>query len=727
MTPDRWSRIKDAFADLLDLPPEERPAALDALDADLRDEVAALLAAESDAGSRPDDPLAPPPALFDVAAAAAALPPDLVGQTVGPYRITGHVGRGGMGEVYRAERADGLHDRPVALKVVRADSAAVLSRFDAERRILGRLSHPGIARLLEAGLVAEARPWIAMDYVDGEPITAFADARGLDTAGRVRLLAATARTVHAAHQNLVVHRDLKPSNVLVRTGADGTPEPVLLDFGIAKLLSEDDDLTATGERPMTRAYAAPEQLRGEPATTATDVYALGLLLYELLAGQRPFADASSPLAYEQAVLDTDPAPPSRVAEASTGTGRGLRGDLDTICLTALRKNPQERYASAEALAADLQRYLDGLPIAARPPTVGYRVRKFVRRHRVGVAVTAAVVALLVAGGVLHTARVTAERDAAAVAQARAEAVSEFLVGLFEASDPTGDGRPDASLREVLDAGAERLASDLTRQPDVRSDLMRVVGTVYASLGLFEPAQAQLDDAISIARRAGATDVLAEALLQRGNLDYRIGRFAPARAALTESLALTERLAGRDAERTATVLNSLALTDEALGDTTAALRAYERIVAIRRAATGGHPDRNFAANLSNLADLVRNRGDLVRAESLYAEAHRNLTGDVGRNHPYVAFLLNSRAGLYEDQGDVAAARADLAEALRIGLDAFGESHPFTAVVLHNTGTMEAAAGRTAAAVAALERARTIRRQIGDPDLAETEAELAALGR
>jgi serine/threonine-protein kinase len=516
---------------------------------------------------------------------------------------------------------------------------------------------------------------------------------------------------------------------MVADGDDGRPRPVLLDFGIAKLLDPDTatgEDTATGVRPMTRTYAAPEQVRGEPATTATDVYALGLLLYHLLAGERLFADADAPAALDHAVLHTEAPPPS----ARAADPRAVRGDPDTICLAALRKEPAERYASAEALAADIDRYLTGIPIAARAPTVGYRVRRFVQRHRLGVATAAAFVLLLAGASVvttLQSVRLAETAREATLARDRAEAVSDFLTGLFEASDPSVEAG-DVSVREVLDRGAERLGEDLADQPEVRSDLLRVVGKVYVSLGLYEPAEARLREAVATARAAGAEEVHADALLNLGNLLYRLERIDEALAALEEARRRTVQIHGDDDPAVATVLNSLGLVYQSGGDTTRALETLERVVAIRRLDPGDEPGRTLAINLNNLADLLVETGDLARAEGLYDEALGLVRDDVGPEHPYVAFLLNSRAGLHQARRDLAGARADQAEAVRIGLAAFGEDHPFTAVALHNLGAIERDAGRRDAARQAFARALAIRERTlppDNPDVLESREALASV--
>ncbi|NBC17317.1 MAG: protein kinase, partial [Bacteroidetes bacterium] len=461
---ERWEQIDRLFAEALERPPDERTAFLRARcgnDVALYREVVTLLKSDAEAESVLGE---------SVTAFAAPLLPALEadladgfapGERVGPYRLQHEIGRGGMGAVYLAERVDGQFDRRVALKVIKRgmDTDEILHRFRFERQILARLEHPHIARLYDAGVTDDGRPYLAMEYVDGQPLHRYCDGRTLPVDERLRLFQTVCAAVQFAHQNLVIHRDLKPSNILVTEGG----AVKLLDFGIAKLLSDEATgapLTRTGVRVLTPEYAAPEQRTDSVVTTAADVYALGVVLYELLTGRRPLAPDALP--------DTAPEPPSTAvtkptershADGTTTTltpetvstarqtsaerlRRRLRGDLDVIVLKALRPEPERRYASAEAFLEDIKRHLDGLPVQARPDTLGYRLRKFVQRHTAGVAAAAAVLALILAFSVLHTTRVTQERNLARQERDKAAEVAAFLEGLFDASDPFAPERLD---------------------------------------------------------------------------------------------------------------------------------------------------------------------------------------------------------------------------------------------------------------------------------------------
>ncbi|HMB90944.1 MAG TPA: serine/threonine-protein kinase, partial [Rhodothermales bacterium] len=406
----RWSRVNELFDAAYEVVPEERKAYLEkavAGDEALFREVWSLLHEDQHTHSLLDG----------VALDAITVLDDTSheGRRIGPYQIEREIGHGGMGRVFLAHRADGEFEQQVALKLIKRgmDSEAVLHRFRSERQILARLQHPHIARLLDGGLTDEGQPYFAMEYVEGQPIDVFCDAHHLTIDERLALFQDVCRAVLYAHAQLVVHRDLKPSNILVMEDASGRPQVKLLDFGIAKMLAEDEEgLTQTGVAVMTPEYASPEQVRGEAVSTATDIYSLGVVLYELLAGHRPYDIASrNSVEMAQVVLSTEPERPSTAVKRPTGDTtaeaisrargtvverlrRRLAGDLDVICLKALRKEVERRYQSVEALAEDLRRHLSGLPVEARADTATYRVRKFVERHRAGVFTTAGMLLLV---------------------------------------------------------------------------------------------------------------------------------------------------------------------------------------------------------------------------------------------------------------------------------------------------------------------------------------------
>lgn len=450
----------------------------------------------------------------------------LVGRSVGPWHVVREIGHGGMGTVYLAERADDSYQAQVALKVLTGVAAPEASRrMRTERRILASLNHPGIARLIDGGETAQGRPYLVMEHVSGDPLDAYCRDRELGLEERVGLLVEICEAVEYAHSRLVVHRDLKPANVLV----DATGRPKLLDFGIAKLLESDARFggrTRTGVRPMTMRYASPEQVRGDPITTATDVYSLGVMLYELLTGTLPHPpEAQSARGIEDAILTHEPEAPGVVArrlrtasrEATGGTADRIDADLDTITLKALSKEPSRRYASVERLADDLRRFLSGQPVLARRTTWRYRAGKFVRRNRgAAVGAMATLVSILFFGvySGLQLMEVRGERLAAQTARDEAQAVTSFLIDVFDATDPNEARGLDVTAREILGNARTRVRDELT-DPGVQGAVMIALGRAYLRLGANDSALVLLSDAAERVEAAhGASSAeYAEALRQ----------------------------------------------------------------------------------------------------------------------------------------------------------------------------------------------------------------------
>ena len=706
MTADRWARVEDLFDRAADLPRADRAAFLDAAcrDADgtpdraLREEVDRMLALDTGADGFfhdltggglgvPDDPMAGVP------------------ERVGPWRLVREVGKGGMGTVYLAERDDGTFAQRAAIKLVRPGLADdLVARFRAERHLLARLEHPGIARVLDGGTAPDGRPYLALEYVDGEPITAFADRRQLSVNERLALFQDVCDAVAYAHRRLVVHRDLKPSNVLVAQGEDGVRQVKLLDFGIAKLLDDDADftvaLTAPERRILTPAYAAPEQIRGDAATTATDVYGLGVLLYELLTGQRPYQiDRRVREAIERAVLDADPTEPSTIVTtgadaAALASARGteprrlrkrLQGDLDRIVLMALRKEPDRRYGSAEAFSADLRRHLDGLPVEARPASVGYRVGAFVRRHRVGVGIAAGLAVLLVAYAATVTTqarRIAAERD-------RAEAVTDLLVGLFDGGDPDVARGDTLTALALLDSAAVRLGVSMGEEPALRSRLQVALGRIYTQQGAFARADSLLGPALAQARADGDPGALADALYQAAEVRYWVGDYAEAEALHREGLELAERI-GRPAREIAERTNRVGIARARQGDYADARRTYQTALALLRDA-GPPTDPEIGRTLANLGVLDYYEGRFAESEARYRQALAILTPALGSGHPEVIMNRREMAWPIGDQGRAEEAVGILTEVDRANRRLYGEGHPTVGNTLGELSRYQRAAG------------------------------------
>ncbi len=536
-----------------------------------------------------------------------------------------------MGEVWEAERADGQFEQIVALKLVKRgmDSEEVLRRFLRERQILARLEHPNIARLLDGGLAPDGRPYLVLERVDGEPIVAWCRAQRCDLAARVRLVIAVAEAVDLAHRNLVVHRDLKPSNLLV----DATGTVKLLDFGIAKILASDPEggaSTRLEDRALTPAYAAPEQILGRPATTSTDVYSLGVVLYELLTGRLPHVRATtSHLGLAQEVERETLTRPSRVvAEAGDPRGaRALAGDLDTIVVKALAREPERRYGSISAFADDLRRYLDGRPVRARPDSGLYRARKFVARHRLAVAAAALVVAALVAGLSIALWQARRAEQAARLAQAqasRAEQVRAFLVSIFEAADPARARGETVEARTLLDEGARRIDAELAKEPELHAELLELLAGLYRKLGELERAKSLAERAFAEHRRLFGDESVQTARSEwtLGWVLANQGDFTPARERLEHAIAVLDREEGPESLAAADAREPLMEVLFGVEGARGALPVIERRLATYRAVLGER-DVRTALSLSDFGVVANELRRVEEAEGAFrsSAAHR----------------------------------------------------------------------------------------------------------
>lgn len=696
----RWQRVDALFAELLDVEPASRRAYLARVsdgDVALEREVLSLLAsldtAEAAIGESADALLAISGPLVDAAEPALA-----AGTRVGPYAIRHELGRGGMGTVYCAARVDGDFRRDVALKVMRTahDSAALRRRFAAERRILGTLEHPHIARLYDSGVTEDGRPFLAMELVEGTRIDRWADAQQLDVRARVLLVETVCDAVAFAHQRLVVHRDLKPANVLVSEAG----RVMLLDFGIAKLLDVDEadavDAPATrpGQRVLTPEYASPEQARGEAPDVAMDVYALGVLLHELLTGVRPPWQRLVVSGADHAIIEAAMVPPSRTATTSV-VQRALRGDLDTVVLTALRPTRAERYPSVAALRDDLRRVREGFPILAQRPTVFGRVRKFMRRHPGPVAAAVLLVTVSAAFSVnlrtqVHRAelerdRANVERDRADGEQRRATRTASLLTELFGSADPFASERRDTLRASALLAvGMARVNSELREEPAVRADLLLVIGKAFRSLGRFDEAQAALDTArllrertpgTTAAERAAVLNMLGVLALDRQQIARSDSLF---RASLAEREAFA---ASMEAQSDATASTSLDV--RSLGDSTRAEPV--RVARLQVAKT-------LASVATSHLEANRFDSALVYIDS----ARTQLLAFTPVDSTALANVYNVRGAIQMRMGQPTQALADLRESVALNEARLGPTHPSTVRDRSNVGMLLNRLGRPAEA-------------------------------
>ena len=673
------------FLAAVDLTEDGRQALLESAPPQIRTEAEALLAADAEAArffARPlglavDGDTPPPP--------EAEFPP---GARIGPYGVGEKVGQGGMGEVYRAERADGLFKQTVALKVVRRSmaSADILARAATERHALARLQHPGVARLLGAGETPDGRPYLAMEFIDGEPLLAYANSRGLSVEDRLGVFLQVCEAVAAAHRALVVHRDLKPSNVLVADTDDG-PRVTLLDFGIAKVLDGSDGLTRTDIRPFTPAYAAPEQRSGDVITTSTDIWALGALLFELLTGQRAVDEASGARPSTAATRENAP------LAASGAMVRQLRGDLDAITMKALREEPEARYPSADALAEDVRRYLTRRPVAARHGSARYLAGRFLRRHRIPVA-GAAVVVILVATfvGLLITLQA---RTQAALNEA--EAVASFLEQLFFENDRGSGHGEEYTVRQALDAGSRRAAL-LEGQPDVHSRMLDVMGRTYRALLDYDKADSLLQAAVDVRTEAFGPDDdrTLESLHHLGYLREAQGRDAEAERLYRAVLAARRqrlRSAPQDVVESegevAGLLVDLGRTEEARAHVQAGLSALQLAV---RKGFDGDPRFHEGHLRQTLARAALADGHVDAAERSLREARALYGGGLGTDdHIYVAFIERTLAHVLLDLGRLSEADRILTHAEHILARDLPANHPAALATRQERGRLEAARG------------------------------------
>jgi serine/threonine protein kinase/Flp pilus assembly protein TadD len=633
---------------------------------------------------------------------------------IGPYRVLRELGHGGMGTVYLAARDDDQFQKTVAIKVVRGlDSAEVVRHFRRERQILAGLEHPNVARLLDGGTTDDGLPYLVMQHVEGQPIDRFCDERRLTVRERLQLFQGVCAAVEHAHRNLVVHRDIKPANILVT--AEGVPK--LLDFGIAKLLNPEiagQVPTGTG-LSMTPDYASPEQARGGPITTATDVYSLGVVLYELLTGHRPYRLKSrEPLEVLKAICEEEPEKPSTAvtredraqlpggaarpttAEAVSRTREGtpdrlrrrLRGDLDNIVMMALRKEPQRRYGSVEALSEDLRRYLEGLPVKAHKATAWYRTSKFLRRHAFGVAAAAAVLVLSLGFAVTMAVlegRVARERDRAEKQAARARAINAFLLETLGSANPIeGRGR-DTTVLEALRLAAGKLDGAFPGQPDVEAGVRHTIGVTYLRLGRYDEAEPMLRSAVRLLAEHSGEDSpdLPEALSALGIVRQDRGDLVEAEALMRRSLAAARRhRTGAEAGQDETdILANLALVLQERNQWDEAERIMRDILAHdRKVLPPDHP--NLALDLNNLGILLVRRGRPTQSEPLLREAVAILekAGNAG-----LSIALGNLGEALCESGRCAEAEPILARGVDLGAAQLGDESQDLAKVRVKYGT------------------------------------------
>jgi serine/threonine protein kinase/tetratricopeptide (TPR) repeat protein len=671
----------------------------------------------------------------ELASVRSASAEALIGSRLGPYRVIATLGEGGMGEVALAERADEQFSQRVAIKLVRRGitSRQVQGRLKLERQILATLDHPNIAKLLDGGTSRDGVPYIVMEYIDGMPVDRYCNERRLTVEERLRLFQVICSAVHYAHQNLIVHRDLKPSNILIN--ADGVPK--LLDFGIAKVLDERAfghtlAVTHADIRLLTPEHASPEQVRGEPVSTASDTYVLGVLLYELLTGHKPYTVEDHRLsAIEHAICDQPPLPlPSmfvgrgssaehdarvrEICEARSTSPSRLRrqltGDLNNIVLTALRKEPERRYPSVEHFSADIDRYLNNMPIAARSDSVGYRARKFIRRHVFGVSVTGAAVVALISFALvtaIQARRIERER-------VKADQIASFLTEMFEQSDPSESRGNDVTVREILDVGAARIERELRTQPETGASLLNTIGAVYTNLGEYDKAVAMLERALALRRAqygernaevADSAARLGEALLEKHELQR-------AEQHLQQALRTNSELFGERSFEVAAVLHSLARLRQIQEQFPQSRALFEQSLELLEAAPDAHFEE-LTVTLNDYAILLNYVGDWREAQRTFERAMQLNHQRYGADHPATTTAMHNVAVALEQQGKLAEAGPLFVEALATHAKVFGTDKPQYIAALSSYGRYLRRSGKLDEAERVLREAVGLRqRALGD---------------
>lgn len=704
MTPERWQQVKGICYAVLDRVPEERGALLDALclgDDELKRDVAVMIADATRLGARSEG-------------SRSGWMPD----TIGSYRILRLVGEGGMGVVYEAQQDQ--PQRTVALKVIKPGLASpeVLRRFRLESQALGRLQHPGIAQIYEAGTADSGfgpQPYFAMEFIRGESLSSYADTHRLNVPQRLELMARICDAVDHAHQRGLIHRDLKPANILI----DESGQPKILDFGVARLTDSDVQRTQhtdLGQLVGTLAYMSPEQVLADPLEldTRSDVYALGVILYELLAGRLPYTVSAR---VHEAVKTIQQEDPKRLSSVS----RVYRGDLETIAAKALEKDKTRRYGSASALAADIRRYLHNEPIAARPASASYQLQKFARRHRALVTGVAAVFVVLTVGIVATTREAIRARRAeqtAVAAEQTAQAVNDFLQNdlLAQASANTQAGPgvkpdPDLKVRTALDRAAARIEGKFAGQPTVEASIRRTIGRTYRDLGLYPEAQGQLERSLELRRRllGESHPDLVDAMDDVAHLYYLQGKYELAEPLIGKVVEIRQRVAGDEDPDTLSAMSSLGLLYGFQGKDGLAAPLLARTLDARRRVSGAtHPETLTV--MVNLAQVYDRQGKYREAEALFTQALEISRRVRGEEHPETLSAMNNLSSVYRNQGKYAEAESLLDSTLAIRRRVLGEEHPNTLTAMNNLGNIYVDKGKIADAETIFTRLLEIRRRV-----------------
>jgi serine/threonine protein kinase/Tfp pilus assembly protein PilF len=729
MTPQRFQEIRGVFETLVSMSSSNQAAFLDDLrsrDSELAREVEALLVVHARRGSFIEAPAA---RLHEDDPFSVVPRPE---KWIGCYHLIELIGEGGMGQVWRAEQTVPVR-RIVAVKLIKAgmDTREVVSRFQSERQALALMEHQAIARVFDAGATPEGRPYFAMEYVDGVPITTYCDDQRLSIRDRLKLFVRVCEGVQHAHQKAIIHRDLKPSNVLV-TAIDGKPVPKIIDFGLARAMSPDDPdttaLTRVGAILGTPDYMSPEQasLGPQDLDIRADVYSLGVILYELLSGALPLdlrglsfaetlrrvAEADAPRPSTRVGMQpADSAAPRNRRSDSAALISQLRGDLDAIALKAIEKDRRRRYDSPADLAADLGRYLRNEPVTARPANAPYLVRKYVRRHRAGVAAAAVLLGLAVAFAIwqgVELRRITRERD-------RADRITQFMTGMFKVSDPSESRGNQITAREILDRASADMGAGLSRDPELQAQIMDTMGAVYDNLGLFKQAQGLLDRAVRIRRRIlGSEDPrTAQSIANLANVLNADGHRTDGERLHREALGIRQRLLGPDHPDTLKSMNDLAWNLLMSGRYRESEQLYRTVLDQRRRVLGPeHPDT--LTSLDRLGETLDAQVRFAEAEPLERKALDIKRKVLGLDHPETLRAMHHLANTLYNEGSLTEAERVARDLLEISKRVLGAHHSDTLTSMIVLANILEEQGRYAEAERLNRQALEIQRQVLAPD-------------
>jgi eukaryotic-like serine/threonine-protein kinase len=750
----RLERIEELYHAARELEAGERaPFLRDACgsDEELRSEVEALLALDAVSG-----PLERPAwtAAASRGASETLVPADSGVTTIGHYRLLQKIGEGGMGDVWLAEQIEPIRRR-VALKVVKTglNTREVMARFESERQALALMDHPAIARVFDAGSTTQGTPYFVMEYVAGVPITTYCDNHRLTTRERLELFMRVCEGVQHAHQKAIIHRDLKPSNILV-TEVDGKAAPKIIDFGIAKALTQkltvDTILTRLGMIIGTPEYMSPEQALSscEDIDTRTDVYSLGTILYELLAGAPPIEVRR--ITFEEflrRLREEEPLKPStkiRTLDAATSTemarkrqtdpvalAKQVRGDLDSIALKALEKDRARRYGSPSDLAADIGRYLNHEPVLAVPPSVAYRARKFARRNRVALVTAAAFLLVLIAAAAVSIRQSVRASSEAAVAQAVNDFLQNDLLAQASAANQAGPNTkpdPDMKVRTALDRAAARIGGKFDRQPEVETAIRNTIGQTELDLGLYPEARKQLERALELERQVlgPKNPTTLKTLSRLGRTAYLQGKYPEAEALFNEALAIQRRVLGADHADTLYSMNGLANAYYFQGKYAQAEALHTQILEIRRRVLGPE-HRDTLASMTNLGVAYEEQGKYAQAEAIDTQTVNAERRVLGPEHPSTLASMNNLALVYLVQGKFAQAEPLYGQTLEIKRRVLGPEHPDTLASMHNLALLYDAQGKYAQSEALYAQTLAIRRRVLGPEHPLTLSSMSALAK